>query len=179
MSKKVFIVSSTMRKNGNSELLADEFAKGAAAAGNEVDKISLRDIQLKFCIGCLACQKSGKCVHNDGMTEIYSRVQNADVLVFATPVYYYEMSGQLKTFIDRLNPLFLKSNTFKKVYLLASSADTSKSAMEGAIKGVQGFIDCFEGVSLGGVVYGVGAEAAGDIKNTPAMKQAYEMGKNV
>lgn len=63
--------------------------------------------------------------------------------------------------------------------MLASSADTSESAMEGAIKGVQGFIDCFEGVSFGGVVYGVGAEAVGDIKNTPAMKQAYEMGKNV
>ena len=100
-------------------------------------------------------------------------------MVFATPVYYYEMSGQLKTFLDRMNPLYGRDNRFREVYLLASAADTEASAMDGAAKGVQGWIDCFDGVVLKGVVRGTGAEKAGDIRATNAVKAAYEMGKAV
>ena len=115
MSKTVFIVSSTPRKNGNSEVLAEAFARGATEAGHNVKKVSIRDMELKFCIGCLYCQSHGGCVLKDGMNALYNDVRNADVLVFATPVYYYGMSGQLKTFLDRLNPLFSRENKFKEV----------------------------------------------------------------
>lgn len=179
MNKKVFIVSSTLRKNGNSEILARQFEKGAKDSGNYVEKISLRDNLPKFCIGCMYCQSHNGCSLKDGMNDLYDRVQNSDVLVFATPVYYYEMAGQLKTFLDRLNPLYPRENKFKDVYLLATAAENDKSAMDGAIKGVQGWIDCFDGVSLKGVVYGIGAEAIGDINSLPAFREAYEMGKNV
>ena len=179
MSKKVFIVSTTPRKGGNSEILADEFARGAKKAGHNVTKINIRDLNLKFCIGCLYCQSHDKCVHNDEMNGLYSEVQNADVLVFATPIYYYEMSGQLKTFLDRLNPLYPRENKFKDVYLLATAADSADSAMDGAIKGVQGWIECFDGVQLKGFVRGTDADGIGTISSTPAPNRAYDMGKNI
>ncbi len=177
--KNILIINSTYRRGGNSEILAEQFKKGAEEAGNVVRTVNLRDLDLKFCIGCLACQKSGKCVLRDSINELLPVVQNADVLVFATPVYYYCMSGQLKTFLDRLNPLYGRDNNFKEVYLLTTAADTDIGAMDGTIKGVQGWIDCFDGVKLCGVIYGVGAEAVGSVKNTTAFSEAYEMGKSV
>ena len=177
MNKKVIIVSSTPRKNGNSEILAQEFERGAREAGHAVSMINVRDLSLKFCIGCLYCQSHDKCVLNDEMNSLYMDIQSADVLVFATPIYYYEMSGQLKTFLDRLNPLYPRENRFKDVYLLATAADTEDSAMDGAVKGVQGWIDCFSGVRLAGVVRGTNAEGVGSIKLTAAPQTAYEMGK--
>ena len=97
MSKKVLIISASPRKGGNSETLADEFARGAKEAGNIVEKISLYDKTIGFCKGCLACLKRGRCVIQDDAVEIASKMHEADVLVFATPVYYYSVSGQLKT----------------------------------------------------------------------------------
>ncbi len=177
--KNVLIINSTYRKGGNSEILAEQFRKGAEQSGNVVNTINLRSIKLNFCIGCLSCQKTGKCVFADSINELLPQVQNADVLVFATPVYFYSMSGQLKTFLDRLNPLYVQDNKFKEVYLLATSADTEKSAMDGTIKGIQGWIDCFDGVKLKGVIYGVGAEEKGAVQKTVAFNEAYEIGKNV
>ncbi len=174
---RVFIVSSTPRKSGNSEILAEEFARGAREAGHEVEKIELRNRELKFCIGCLSCLKTGKCVLDDTINELLPRVRRADVLVFATPIYYYGLSGQLKTFLDRMNALYGKENSFKRVYLLASAADTEESAFDGAIKGIQGWIDCFEGVRLAGVIKGAGVESAGEIRNTRFPQEAYETGR--
>lgn len=177
--KKIYVVSSTMRKNGNSDVLCDAFIKGAVESGNSVEKLRLKDIELKFCIGCLSCQRTGKCVLNDDVNKFLDEVQGSDVLVFATPIYYYAVSGQLKTFLDRMNPLFPKDNKFKKVYLLATAADGAEEAMDGAIKEVEGWISCFEGVELAGVVYGTGATDIGDIKGTAAEKKAYEIGKSI
>lgn len=178
--KNVVIINSTFRKGGNSEVLANQFALGAKEAGNDVRTINVRDMDLKFCIGCLACQKKpGKCVLSDDINAILPVVQNADVLVFATPVYYYCMGGQLKTFLDRMNPLYPLDNKFKEVYLLTTAAEDDKSAMDGTVKGVQGWIDCFDGVELKGVVYGIGAGAIGDVCKTAAYTEAYETGKNI
>lgn len=177
--KKIIVVTSSPRKNGNSETLAQRFADGAKAAGNEVKFVAVRDIDLKFCTGCLYCNTHDKCVLNDDMNELYKDFQNADVLVFATPVYYYSVSGQLKTFLDRLNPLFVRENKFKDVYLLTTAADNDESAMDGAVKDMKGWIDCFNGVKLKGVIRGIGVTEKGAINNTALPEQAYEMGKNV
>ncbi len=177
--KNIVIVNSTYRRGGNSEILAEQFKKGAEQSGNTVSTINLREMEPKFCIGCLSCQKTGKCVLKDGINELLPIVRNADVLVFATPVYYYSVSGQLKTFLDRLNPLYGRDIKFRQVYLLTTAADTEKCAMDGAIKSVQGWIDCFDGVELFGVVYGVGAEGIGAVRNTDAFTEAYEMGKSI
>ncbi len=177
--KNIIVVTSSPRKNGNSEILAQKFAEGAKAAGNNVQIVAVRDLDLKFCTGCLYCNTHDKCVLNDGMNGLYENFQNADVLVFATPVYYYAVSGQLKTLLDRLNPLYVRDNKFKEVYLLTTAADDAESAMDGAVKDMQGWIDCFDGVTLKDVIRGVGVTEKGAINNTAFPQQAYEMGKNV
>ena len=106
-------------------------------------------------------------------------MRTADVIAFATPVYYYEMSGQMKTLIDRSNPLFTSDYKFRDIYLIAACAEDDETAVEGAEKGLKGWIECFEKCSLKGVVLGKGANEAGSVKNTPAVVKAYEMGLNV
>lgn len=176
--KKIVAVTSSPRKNGNSEILAQRFADGAKSAGHEVKFVAVRDIGLKFCTGCLYCNSHDRCVLDDGMNALYGEFQTADVLVFATPVYYYAVCGQLKTFLDRLNPLFVRENKFKDVYLLAAAADDGESAMDGAVKEIQGWIDCFDGAELKGVLRAVGVTEKGAVNNTAFPAQAFEMGKN-
>lgn len=171
--KKVIVVTSSPRKNGNSETLANSFAEGAKAAGNEVLQVAVRDLGLQFCTGCMFCQSHDRCVLGDGMNALYSKFENADVLVFATPVYYYAVSGQLKTFLDRLNPLYPRKNKFKEVYLIATAAEDEKSAMDGSVTDIQGWIDCFEGVSLKGVLRGTGLSEKTDAVGTSFPAEAY------
>ncbi|MBR1600530.1 MAG: flavodoxin family protein [Alphaproteobacteria bacterium] len=178
--KKVLIVSSSLRGGSNSDILAREVQKGALDAGNDVEYISLKGKNIKFCIGCLSCQKTYKCVQTDDMADLIDKVQNADVLVFATPIYYYEMSGQLKTFLDRCNPLFPQKNKFKDVYLITSSYDDAVNASDRAISGIKGWIECFEQSHFAGAVVGGGLNNPKDAKKQDDLLQkAYELGKNV
>lgn len=179
MDKKVLIISSSPRKGGNSETLAAAFAKGAGEAGNRVETIYLREKQYGFCRGCFACLKLGRCVIKDDAQNIVEKMHEADVLVFATPVYYYSVSGQLKTMLDRANPLFDSDYTFTKAYLLATAAEDKPYTFEGTRTAVQGFIDCFERCELSGTVFAGGVNDIGDINSHPALKEAYEMGKEV
>ena len=103
--KKVVVISTSLRPGSNSNALAGKFAEGAKAAGHEVEFISLRGKDIKFCIGCFACQKTGACVFKDDAPAIMESVLNADVVCWATPIYYYEMSGQMKTLVDRMNAI--------------------------------------------------------------------------
>lgn len=178
--KNVLIVSSSLRGGSNSEILAFEAEKGAKDAGNNVEFLSLKGKEIKFCIGCLACQKTGKCVQKDDMAEMIAKVQNADVLIFSTPIYYYEMSGQLKTFLDRCNPLYGQDNKFKDVYLITSSYDDAKNASDIAANGLGGWVACFEQSRLAGVLAGGGLNEPKDATaNEDLLHKAYELGKNV
>lgn len=179
MSKKVLIISTSPRKGGNSDTLAEEFAKGAREAGHDVGKIGLWDKTIGFCRGCLACQKTKRCVIRDDADTIAQKMLTADVIVFATPIYYYEMSGQMKTMLDRANPLYPADYAFRDIYLLATAADTEEGAIDGAVKGLEDWIACFEKARLAGTVFGGGADAVGTIQGNPALKSAYEMGKKV
>ena len=93
MSKKILVISTSVRNNSNSEALANAFAEGAREAGNEVEVVSLRGKTIAFCKGCLACKRLGRCVINDDANDIIEKLMNADVVVWATPIYYYQMSG--------------------------------------------------------------------------------------
>ena len=178
--KNVLIVSSSLRGGSNSEILAHEVERGAKDAGNNVEFLSLKGKNIKFCIGCLACQKTGKCVQKDDMAEMIAKVQNADVLIFTTPIYYYEMSGQLKTFLDRCNPLYGQDNKFKDVYLITSSYDDAKNASDIAANGLGGWVACFEQSRLAGVLAGGGLNEPKDATaNEDLLHKAYELGKNV
>lgn len=177
MSKKVLIISTSPRKGGNSEILAKEFAKGAQEAGHSVEMICLYDKTIGFCIGCMACQKTQRCVFHDDADTIAQKMLTAEVIAFATPIYFYEMSGQMKTMLDRSNPLYPADYAFRDIYLLASAAAEEESATDGAIKGLKGWIDCFEKTSLKGVVRSIGVTDVGDIEGKPILREAYELGK--
>ena len=179
MSKNVLIISSSPRKGGNSETLAASFAKGAEEAGHKVETIYLREKKYGFCKGCLACLTLGHCVIDDDAVEIAARMHDADVLVFATPVYYYSVSGQLKTMLDRANPLFDSDYAFTKAYLLAAAAEDGEETVEGTVKAVQGWVDCFERCELAGTVFAGGVNGVGDIAGHPALEEAYQMGKEI
>lgn len=152
MGKKVLVISTSPRKDGNSEILAEEFAKGAKDAGNDVEFVTLRDKEIHFCKGCLACQKIGHCVMKDDANAITEKIGKAEVVAWATPIYYYEMSGQMKTMIDRASALFAKDYACRDIYLLTAAAE-EESAIDGAVTGIGGWIACFEHMSLKGVVY--------------------------
>ena len=112
------------------------------------------------------------------MAEILEQMVDADVLVFATPIYFYTMNGQMKTFIDRTVPKYEEIRN-KDVYFIVAAADSNPANMQKAIEAFRGFTqDCLEGTKEKGIIYGVGAWQIGDIKSSPAMKQAYEAGKN-
>ena len=177
--RKVLIISSSPRKGGNSETLAASFAKGAEEAGHKVETLYLREKNYGFCKGCLACLKLGHCVIKDDAVEIAARMHDADVLVFATPVYYYSVSGQLKTMLDRANPLFDSDYAFTKAYLLATASEEGGETVEGTVQVVQGWVDCFDRCELAGTVFAGGVTAAGDIAGHPALEKAYQMGKEV
>lgn len=180
MSKKVLVLSTSPRKNSNSEALAEAFARGAADSGHEVELISLRGKELRFCMGCFACQKSGKCVLRDDMQEIVPKMEQADVLVFATPIYYYEMSGQMKTLLDRGNPLFVSDYRFRDVFLLASAAEDEDFVPQRAISGLEGWIECFPKARLAGTVFGGGVTDTGEMKNHPQkLQEAYALGQSL
>ena len=179
MAKKVVIISSSLRKNSNSEALAQAFQRGAAEAGNDVSLISLRGKQIAFCQGCLACQKTGKCVIGDDANAIEQEVLQADVVVLATPIYYYEMSGQLKTLLDRMNSMYPKDYKFRSVYALTAAAEDEPHVPERAVSGITGWIDCYEKAKLAGSVFAGGVTDAGSIAGHAALQQAYEIGKCV
>lgn len=179
MTKNILVISSSLRNRSNSEILADAFIKGAEAAGHNVEKVSLKNKSIAFCKGCLACQKIGTCVIKDDAPAITEKMCQADVIVFATPVYYYGMSGQLKTMLDRANALFTADYKFREIYALISAAEDEPYTPEKTITGIQGWIDCFENVKLAGTVFAGGVTAENDIVGHPALKEAEELGKNL
>lgn len=179
MSKKVVVLSTSLRSNSNSELLAKSFVEGSKESGNEVEYISLKNKDIRFCIGYLACQKLGHCVIKDDVTDIMDSVLYADVVVWASPIYYYEMSGQMKTLIDRLNPMYSKDYRFRDVYLLATAAEEGDEVIEKAITGLNGWIDCFEKTSIKGTVLCGGVSSGGDISSNTKLKEAYNLGSHV
>ena len=179
MSKKILVISTSPRKGGNSEALADEFIRGAQEAGHSVEKVTLYDKTIQFCRGCLTCVKTRRCVIQDDAAAIVQKMLTADVIVFATPIYYYGMCGQMKTLLDRSNPLYSADYPFRDIYLLAAAAEEDSHTVDGAVTGLQGWVDCFEKARLAGTVFAGGVTAAGEIQGHPALNQAYAMGKNI
>ena len=176
---KVVVISTSLRAGSNSHALAEQFAEGAKAAGHEVELISLRGKEIKFCIGCFGCQRTGACVFKDDVPAIMDSVLNADVVCWATPIYYYEMAGQMKTLIDRLNPMYPMDYKFRDIYLLTTAAEDEDYTPQRAESGLQGWIDCFEKCSLKAHLFCGGVTETHDIECNPKLQEAYELGRNV
>ena len=177
---KVLIITTSLRAKSNSDVLAEKLLAGAKDEGHDVEMISLKSKTIKFCIGCLACQKTQQCVLKDDAVAIAEKVKNADTLVFVTPIYYYEMSGQMKTLLDRMNPLYPSDYKFRKVYLLSVAAEDEEATPEKAISGMQGWVDCFEKAELAGSLFCGGLNNAGEaIGKKEAQDEAYQFGKSL
>ena len=177
--KKVVVISTSLRHGSNSQVLAEQFAKGAEAAGHQVELVSLRGKEIRFCVGCLACQQTGTCVFKDDVPAIMERVLQADVVCWATPIYYYEMSGQTKTLIDRMNAMYAKDYRFRDVYLLTTAAEEEMFVPQRAESGLQGWIDCYGKSALKGHLFCGGVGGPGEIAGNAKLQEAYEMGKKV
>ncbi len=179
MKKNVLIVSSSPRRAGNSDLLCDQFLQGAQEAGHHAEKLFLRDFKVNYCVGCGHCvENKGVCTQKDDMADMAQKLRKADVIVLATPVYFYTLSAQLKTFIDRCCPYYTQL-TDKDFYFILTAAETDLDLMTRTVESLRGFTSCLDRPREKGIVYGVGAWEKGEIVGSPAMAQACEMGRNV
>lgn len=179
MTKKVLIISASPRRNSNSDTLSNQFMLGAQEAGHDVEKVFLRDKNIKYCTGCYVCEKTnGVCAYKDDMPELLQKIIDADVLVFSTPMYFYCMNAQLKTVIDRTVARYTEIKD-KDAYLIATAGEDGMHAMEGTITSFRGFLDCLENVTERGLILGHKVHEIGEVRQTPYMQQAYDAGLNV
>ena len=177
--KKVIVISTSLRTGSNSDMLADKFVEGATAAGHDVEKISLVGKDIRFCKGCLACQKTGRCVIGDDVNAIMQKVLAADVVCWATPIYYYEVSGQMKTLIDRMNAMYSLDYKFRDIYMLTTAAEDEPEVPKRAEAGLTGWTDCYPESRLAATLFCGGVDAPRTIAGNGKLQEAFELGKNV
>lgn len=145
-----------------------------------MEQISLKGKTIGFCRGCLACQKTQTCVLKDDVAMIAENVRNADTLVFVTPIYYYEMSGQMKTLLDRMNPLYTTDYRFRNVYMLSVAAEDEAHVPEKAVSGLQGWVDCFEKARFAGSLFCGGINENGEAgRKAGEQQEAYDFGRSL
>lgn len=178
MAKKIIIISSSPRRGGNSDTLCDQFMHGATDAGHSVRKIFLRDMQVNYCLGCGICTTGKPCPQKDDAADIIAAMLDADVIVLGTPVYFYSMSAQLKTLIDRCCARYTELSN-KEFYLIMTAAERDIEAMQPTVAVLRGFLDCLDKPVERGIIYGLGVWQAGEVKSTHAMHEAYEAGAAV
>ena len=178
--KKVLILSGSPRK-GNSDALCDAFLKGASEAGHEVEKIRVATKKVHYCTGCYVCkQTGGNCVYQDDMGEILQKMLAADVLVLASPVYFFSVCAQLKTVLDRAVARW-KEIKNKEFYFIVTAAEDEEGVSNTTLDCMRGFMSCCKGSVEKGVVEGLGVYELGEIhtKGEKFLHEAYELGKNV
>lgn len=177
--KNVLVLSGSPRVHGNSSLLCDEFIKGAQEAGHKTEKINITRKKVAGCLGCNVCYKNdGVCIQKDDMVEIREKMEQADVIVLSSPIYFYSMTSQMKAVIDRTYAFYsnLKGKTF---YFILSCAAPEESFTETMLASLRGFTCCVPEAKEGGILMGINTNEAGDVKDRQIMKDAYEMGKNI
>lgn len=177
-AKNVLIISSSPRSGGNSEYLCERFAEGARQAGNHVEIVSLAKKHVGYCTGCYTCQTQGKCVQKDGVDAILDKMLAADVLVLATPVYFYTVSAQLKALIDRTVVIY-PNLTNKQFYYIMTMADNDDKKFHGTVEALRGFLDCYGGSSEMGMIRACGVYEKGAVQKTPFAEEAYQLGKSI
>lgn len=170
MAKKVVVISSSPRKGGNSDTLCDEFVKGAIDGGNEAVKYFLEDIEFGSCKACMACKTPEReCFQEDKISLILDDMMDADVIVYATPIYYYSMTGTLKSFFDRCYPIF--NHLENKDYYIITAVGSSNG---NALTGIRDFIGFSQNPTEKAVFTVVGdVTQQDDIRS-----EVYEAGKN-
>ena len=173
---RVIVLTGSMRKGGNTDLLAQAFAEGASKK-NSVEIISVADYKVNPCIGCNSCftREGNECCQKDDMNMIYDKLKAADVLVVASPVYFYGISAELKAIIDRLHNPMRNGFHIKKLALLLVGAATLPNLFEAIKVQYQLVLDFFHLEDIGMVLVR-GVKDKGDIKGNVALKEAYDLG---
>lgn len=182
MSKKIVILNGSPRKNGNTSALVREFSKGAKSAGNTVTEFFLGSMDIHGCKGCFGGHSSRECpcVQRDDMDKIYPAVRESDVVVLATPLYYWNMSGQLRTAVDRLFALeegdgnLLRGNDRASALLMAAEGH----GFEDVVLYYDHLMENLRWDNLGHVLAGGNADV-GDIEGKSELKEAYELGRSI
>ncbi len=177
--KKVLILSGSPRKGGNSDILCDQFMKGAQEAGNEVEKIFVAGKKIGYCRACYFCKShKGECAIKDDMADVLQKMLDSDVIVLSSPVYFYSISAQLKAVIDRTVARWLEFKD-KEFYYIMTAAEDTDTVMNCTLECFRGLAECLEGSVEKGVIYGKGVYQKGEIQDKAAMHEAYEMGKTI
>lgn len=176
---KIVVLAGSPRKNGNTDLLVKAFVDGAGIK-NDVEVVSVADYKVNPCIGCNSCfsRESHQCFQKDDMALIYEKLMEADVIVAASPVYFYGISAQLKAIIDRLHTPIRNEFRVKKLALLLVGAATLPELFD-AIKVQYQLILNFFQLEDAGMVLVRGVKDIGDIKDHPALQEAYELGTSM
>ena len=152
--------------------------EGAKEVGHDVEKIFISEKKIGYCRACYACRKTHKCILKDDMAEILDKIIEADVLVLASPVYFYSINAQIKTVLDRTLARWTELKD-KEFYYILSAGEDDKSIMERSVECFRGFADCFKGSIEGGVIYGHGLYEKTDARQSKFAEDSYIMGKNV
>lgn len=167
--KKIVIINSSPRVHGNCDILCSEFGRGAVMnEGNEVVRIDLKDADIEY---------YREEQREDDLDSIARQMMAANVIVLATPVYFYTMSGQLKTLIDRMMPYFSEMSS-KDFYFILTAAINRKE-MEPTVEAMQGFIDSIPDSRLVHVIYGNNVNQKGEIIGHPAYREAFEIASHI
>ena len=177
MSKNILIISSSPRKDGNSDTLCNEFLRGATEAGHTAEKIFLKDKNIEYCRACGYCYSNKTCIINDDMKDLLNKLKNADVIVLASPLYFYSIPAQMKVFIDRLCSGYATIKN-KEFYYIFTAADTEPDSVQYALGEYKGFLSCLENPVEKGYLFARGVWQKGEINNTSYPQKAYEMGKS-
>lgn len=176
---KIVVLIGSMRKGGNTDLLAQAFIEGASKK-NEVEILSVADYKVNPCIGCNSCftREGNLCFQNDDMNLIYDKLRNADIAVIASPVYFYGISAELKAIVDRLHTPMRNKFSIKKLALLLVGAATLTNLFDSIKLQYQLILDFFNLEDIGMVLVR-GVKDKGDIKENIALKEAYELGLSI
>lgn len=178
--KNVVIFSTSLRDGSNSDILADAFSKGVVSAGHQIEKISLKGKTLSFCQGCNICDSTGVCAIKDDAAEFVDKAAAADVLVFAGPMYHTNISGAMKTLLDRLTPAMARDYKFTDIYMIITAADDSQGATADAEKTLEDWTYSFKKTSIKGIIRGQGIDPPKDAENHDrVIKEAYSMGRDI
>ena len=185
MAKKIIVVLGSPRKNGNSATLARQVIAGAEASGAEVESFYLHDMDIRPCRACDACQEDidKNCVMDDDMQILYPKVRAADVIVIASPIYWFTVSAQTKLFIDRCYALGGPQGYAlegKQIGIVLAYGD-SDPYNSGAVNAIRTFQDAFNfvGAELAGMVYGSATDAGEIAENQKLMEAAYQLGERL
>lgn len=179
MARKVLVVTSSPRKNGNSSMLADAFIEGAQQAGNTVHRVDVGHAKINGCLDCKHCfTHEGVCIQKDDMQDIYPLLRECDVLVIASPIYFFTLNAQIKAFIDRMFCMIGKPFAVKSTVLLTVQEDKDQTVADNAVNTYKAMTSYIKWEDLG-IISVAGVNDKGAIEGNPKLDEARALGASI